>query len=175
MPLPFKKIAMLAALAAASIQFAPAQQKVAVIKLQEGLLATAELKKAQAELQAKYKPRQDALERLQREMEAISARLNNQAEVAKLNQAGVTDLQTQGQRKQREAQRIQEDLEQDFNRDRQDILARSGQRFGDIVKKVAEEKGFDVVMDINNTIYFKPVLDITNDVVAAYDKAYPAK
>lgn len=175
MSLPFKKIAMLAALAAASIQLAPAQQKVAVIKLQEGLLATAEMKKAQADLQAKYKPRQDSLERLQREMEAISAKLNNQAEVSKLSQAGVADLQAQGQRKQRDAQRIQEDLEQDFNRDRQDILARAGQRIGDIVKKVAEEKGFDVVMDINNTIYFKPALDITNEVIAAYDKAYPAK
>lgn len=175
MPLPFKKIAMLAALAAASIQLVPAQQKVAVVKLQEGLLATAEMKKAQADLQAKYKPRQDSLERLNREMEAISTKLNNQAEVSKLSQAGVADLQAQGQRKQREAQRIQEDLEADFNRDRQDILSRAGQRIGDIVKKVAEEKGFDVVMDINNTIYFKPVLDITNDVVAAYDKAYPAK
>ena len=165
---------MLAALAFASVQIGAAQQKVAVLKLQEGLLATAELKKAQADLQTKYKPRQDQLERLQREMDVISAKLNNQAEVAKLSQAGAADLQAQGQRKQREAQRIQEDLEQDFNRDRQEILARAGQRIGDIVKKVAEEKGFDVVMDINNTIYFKPVLDITNDVVAAYDKAYPA-
>lgn len=170
-----KKFMMLAAMAVASVQFASAQAKVAVIKLQDGLLATAELKKAQAELQAKYKPRQDQLERLQRELEAIQAKLNNQAEVAKLSQAGVQDLQNQGTRKQREAQRIQEDLEADFNRDRQDILSRSGQRFGDIVKKVAEAKGFDVVIDVSNTIYVKPALDITNDIVAEYDKAFPAK
>lgn len=170
-----KKYIMLAAMAIASVQFASAQSKVGVIKLQDGLLATAELKKVQADLQARFKPRQDQLERLQRELEAIQAKLNNQAEMAKLSQAGIQDLQNQGQRKQREAQRIQEDLEADFNRDRQDILSRSGQRFGDIVKKIAEEKGLDVVIDVGNTIYVKPALDITNDVVAAYDKAYPAK
>lgn len=171
----FKKFIVLAALALASIQIAAAQSKVAVVKLQEGLLATAELKKAQADLQAKYKPRQDALEKLSRELEAISAKLNNQAEIAKLSPAGVADLQAQGTRKQRDAKRIEEDLEADFNRDRQDILARAGQRMSDIVKKVAEEKGVDMVFDIGNAIYVKPALDITNDIVAAYDKAYPAK
>jgi outer membrane protein len=170
-----KKFIVLAALALASIQIAAAQSKVAVVKLQEGLLATAELKKAQADLQTKYKPRQDALEKLSRELEAISAKLNNQAEIAKLSQAGVADLQAQGTRKQRDAKRIEEDLEADFNRDRQDILARAGQRMSDIVKKVAEEKGVDMVFDIGNAIYVKPALDITNDIVAAYDKAYPAK
>jgi outer membrane protein len=170
-----KKFMLAAALALASAQFASAQLKLGVIKLQEGLLATAELKKAQAELQAKYKPRQDQLERLQRELEGIQAKLGNEGEVAKLSQAGVQDLQIQGQRKQREAQRIQEDLEADFNRDRQDILGRAGQRMGEVVKKVAEEKGLDVVLDIGNTVYIKPALDITTDVVAAYDKAHPAK
>jgi outer membrane protein len=170
-----KKFMLLGALALASIQIAAAQTKVAVIKLQEGLLATAELKKAQAELQTKFKPRQDALEKLSREIEVIAAKLQNQAEVAKLSQAGLADLQAQGQRKQRDVKRIEEDLEADFNRDRQDILARAGQRMADIVQKVAEEKGFDMVVDIGNTIYVKPALDITNDVVAAYDKAHPAK
>ena len=170
-----KKFTMLAALVLASVQFAAAQTKVAVIKLQEGLLATAELKKAQAELQVKYKPRQDALERLSRELEGIQAKLQNPAEQAKLSQAGVADLQAQGTRKQRDAKRIEEDLEADFNRDRQDILARAGQRMTDVVKKVAEEKGIDVVIDISTTIYVKPAMDVTSDVVAAYDKAYPAK
>ena len=170
-----KKFIVLAALALASIQIAAAQAKVAVVKLQEGLLATAELKKAQAELQTKYKPRQDSLEKLSRELEAISAKLQNQAEMAKLSPAGVADMQAQGTRKQRDAKRIEEDLEADFNRDRQDILSRAGQRMSDVVKKVAEEKALDMVFDISNAIYVKPALDITNDVVAAYDKAHPAK
>ena len=33
----------------------------------------------------------------------------------------------------------------------------------DIVKKLAEEKGFDVVVDTSRHVYFKPALDITNE------------
>lgn len=169
-----KKFIMMAALALASVQFATAQTKVGIIKLQEGLLATAELKKAQANLQAKYKPRQDQLEKVQRDLEAIKAKMENPKEMEKLSQAGVQDLQMQGQRREREAQRLQQDLEDDFNRDRQEILTRAGTRMNDVVKKVAEEKGLDVVVDIGNTVYFKAALDITKEIIAAYDKAYPA-
>ena len=61
------------------------------------------------------------------------------------------------------------------DRDRQDILGRSGTRMSDIVKKVAESKGLDVVVDVSNTIYFKPALDITAEATAEYNKAFPAK
>jgi Skp family chaperone for outer membrane proteins len=44
----------------------------------------------------------------------------------------------------------------------------------DVVKKLAEAKGLDVVVDQPYTVYFKAALDITNDSIAAYDKAYPA-
>ena len=45
----------------------------------------------------------------------------------------------------------------------------------EVVKKLAEEKGFDVVVDISNTVYFKPALEITTESIAAYDKTYPGK
>ena len=45
----------------------------------------------------------------------------------------------------------------------------------EVVKKLAEEKGFDVVVDVSNAVYFKPALEITTESIAAYDKAYPAK
>ena len=44
----------------------------------------------------------------------------------------------------------------------------------EVVKKLAEEKGLDVVVDLPYTVFAKPALDITTDAIAAYDKAYPA-
>jgi outer membrane protein len=44
-----------------------------------------------------------------------------------------------------------------------------------VVAKIAEEKGLDFVIDTTQAIYFKPAMDITTDVVAAYNKANPAK
>lgn len=150
---------------------ATAQTKVGVIDLQRGILGTAEIKKASNELQAKFKPRQDVLEKLQKEMAEIQQKLQSPA----TPQAQQADLQIQGQRDQREAQRLTEDLQADVERERNDILRRAGQRMTDVVKKLADEKGLDVVVDSTSTIFFKPALEITEEAIASYDKTYPVK
>jgi outer membrane protein len=150
-----------------------AQTKIAIINLQRAVLESAEIKKASAELEAKYKPRQQAIERLQKEIQALQQNLQSNA--GKLTQAAEADITAQGQRKQRELTRQTEDLQADVERERNEILGRSSQRMQEVVKKLAEEKGFDVVVDISNTVYFKPALEITTESIAAYDKAYPAK
>ena len=149
------------------------QTKVAIINLQRAVLESAEIKKASAQLEAKYKPRQQDMEKVQRELQNIQQQL--QANAGKLTPQAEADLTAQGQRRQRELQRVGEDLQADVDRERNDILTKSTQRMQEVVKKLAEEKGYDVVVDISNTVYFKPALEITNDAIAAYDKAYPAK
>ena len=150
---------------------ASAQLKVAVGNAQQAMLDSEELKKASAELEKKYKPRQDELQKLQNDLQSIQQQISS----GKLNQNAIADLQTTGTRKQRDAQRISDDLQADFDRDRQDVLAQAAQRMSDVVKKLAEEKGLDLIVDTSQTLYFKPALDITADALAAYNKAYPAK
>jgi Skp family chaperone for outer membrane proteins len=45
----------------------------------------------------------------------------------------------------------------------------------DVVKKLADEKGYDLVVEASAAVFFKTALDITKDAIAEYDKAYPAK
>ena len=156
-----------------SPSLASAQVKVGVINLQRAILETAEIKKASADMQAKYKTRQDALDKVQRELNDLQTQLQNSQ--GKLSAAGQADLEAQGQRKQREAQRLSEDLQADVDRERNDILQRAGQRMTEVLKKVAEEKNLDVVVDVTSAIFFKPALEVTNEAIAAYDKAYPLK
>lgn len=155
----------------ASLGIANAQLKVAVINSQKAILETEEIKKAQLDLTAKYKPRQDQLEKLQKDLQDIQ----NQLQSGKLNQLGEQELNAQGQKKQRDLQRVQQDLQEDADRDRNDILQRAGTRMQDVVKKLAEEKGLDIVVDSANTLFFKPSLELTTDAIAAYNKAYPVK
>ena len=54
-------------------------------------------------------------------------------------------------------------------------LQRAGMRMQEVVKKLADEKGLDLVVDSANTLFFKPTLELTNDAVVAYNKAYPIK
>lgn len=165
--------ARLIALTVALCGLAAAQSKVGIINLQRAVLETAEIKKASAELEAKYRPRQQSMEKLQKDLENIQQQLQTMGD--KLTQAAQVDLQTQGQRKQRELQRLDEDLRADVDRERNEILGRSTQKMQEVVKKLSEEKGLDVVIDVTTTIFFKPVLEVTTDAIAAYDKAHPVK
>jgi outer membrane protein len=154
-------------------QIAPAQTKVAVINLQKAVFDSAEIKKADAEMQAKFKPRQEAIDQLQREIASLSQQLQNSQ--GKLSAQAETDLTAEGQQKQRSLQRMQDDLQADATSYRNDVLAKSTQKMADVVKKIAEAKGYDMVVDSTTALYFKPVMDITAEATAAYDKAYPVK
>lgn len=150
-----------------------AQSKIAVINIQRAALETAEMKKAQADLQAKFKPKTDALQKVQSELNDIQTQL--QGSQGKLSAAGEADLQARGQRKQREFDRLNEDLQADVERDRTKILEQANSRLEAIIKKIAEEQQIDVVVDLQNRVYHKASLEITDAVIAAYDKAYPVK
>jgi outer membrane protein len=148
---------------------ASAQLKVGVVNVQKAMLDSDELKKVSSDVEAKYKPKQDELLKLQNDLQSIQQQLQSN----KLTPQAQQDLQLQGQRKQRDAQRLSDDLQQEFDRDRQDILGKAAAKMTEVVKKVAEEKGFDMVIDVSQALYFKPAMDISADVLAAYNKAYP--
>lgn len=161
--------AFVPALSANAQAIAPA--KVAIINAQKAVADTQEIKKAQTALEAKYRPRQDAIQKLQNQLQTIQQQLGVQ-NIAPDREA---QLRADGTLKQKELQRLSEDLQSDVNNERQDILGRAGRQMTDVVKKIAEERGLDVVVDTTNTIYYKPALEITTEATAAYDKAYPAK
>jgi len=160
-------------LLAAGCVTAAAQTKVGVVNLQRALLETAELKKASAALEAKYKPRQSEIEKIRKELEDLQQKLQSLA--GKLTPQAEQEMTLQAQRKQRDLQRLSEDLQTDVDEERNEILTKTGQRMREIINKLAEAKGLDVVIDVGNTLYFKPALDLTQEATAAYDKAYPVK
>ena len=150
---------------------ASAQMKIGVINVQKALADTDELKKASADKTKKYQPRQDEMDKLQKDLESIDAQLNS----GKLNQQAQADLQTQGTRKQRDLQRLSDDMQADVDRDRQAILAKMSQKMQDVINKLAEDKGLDLIVEASQTLYSKPVYDLTADATTAYNKANPAK
>jgi outer membrane protein len=160
------------ALLAASVLL-PAQTKLAIINSQQAVLDTAEIKKAQAELEAKFKPRQAEIERVQNEIAGLQAKL--QQGQGKITAQEEQNLTAQGQRRQRELQRLTEDLQADVDRERNEILERVGKRMQDVVRKMSDARGFDVVIDVSNTVHYKPTLEITKEATVEYDKAYPVK
>jgi outer membrane protein len=170
----FRSVSLLIASAVAASglaaqDFAPV--KVAIINLQLAVSQTAEIKKEVAAMEAKYSPRQKAIESLQRELGDIQ----KQAQTPNVQPGREAELQSQFTTKQKQLQRLQEDLQADVNAERQEVLGRVGRQMADIVKVLAEQKGVDVVIDVTNTLYFKPSLDLTTAAAVAYDKAHPVQ
>jgi outer membrane protein len=165
------RIARLAMLAAIALGCVTGQGvKLGIVNSQKAMLDTSEIKKAQLDLETKYKPRQEQLAQLQKDLSLLQAQIQS----GKLTPAAQQDVTAQGQRKEREYQRVSEDLQADVDRDRNDILARTSQRMREVVSKLGNEKGLDVVIDSANTVFYKAALDLTAEATVAYDKAYPA-
>ncbi len=152
-------------------QLAPAQTKVAIVDIQRAVFESAEIKKADADMQATFRPRQQVAEKLQQEINTIAQQLQTNA--GKMTQQQEADLNAEGKRKQVDLTRMNEDLQADAERYRNETLSRSSAKMTEVVKKVAEEKGYDLVVEKSTTLYFKPAMDITNDAIAAYNKTYP--
>src|SRR5258706_12626794 len=120
------------------------QAKVAVVNFQNAVLSTAEIQKALKELAAKYKPRQDALQKGQQELSDIQTQL--QASQGKLSSAGEADLQARGQRKQTQLQRLNDDLTADFEAERDDAIRKSSTRMQELLSKAAEGKRLNLIV-----------------------------
>ena len=145
-----------------------AQTKVAVISFQNALLETADMKKQSAELEAKYKDRQDELTELSAELQEI------QAQLATVTGAGAQELQIEGQRKQRTAQRLTEDLQSDVEFDRQNILNGASVRMRDVIQDLRTERGLDLIIDGGSILAASALIDLTADATRAYDEKHPA-
>ena len=145
-----------------------AQSKVAVVNFQEALLATADMKKESAALEAKYKSRQDELNALSQELQSI------QVKVQTASGAELARLQSEGQRKQITAQRLTEDLQSDVEFDRQSILAAASGRMREIVQSLRVEKGFDLIVDASSVLATDPLINLTAEATQAYDAKHPA-
>ncbi|HLH04470.1 MAG TPA: OmpH family outer membrane protein [Bryobacteraceae bacterium] len=148
-----------------------APAKVGIVNAQKAVADTQEIKKAQATLEAKYRPRQQAIAQLQNDLQSIQQQLT----APNLTPDREAQLRQTGADKQKQLQRANEDLQSDVNAERQDILGRAGRQMSEIIRKLAEQRGLDVIVDVTNTLYYKPALDLTAEATADYDKAYPAK
>jgi outer membrane protein len=149
---------------------ASAQVKIGVINVQKALADTDELKKSSADLQKKFQPRTDELMKMQKELEDIETQLSS----GKLNAQAAQELQSKGARLQRDQQRLQDDMQSEVDRDRQDILASMSKKMQDVISKLAESKGLDLIVEASQTLYNKPALDLTAEATTAYNQANPA-
>ncbi len=148
--------------------------KIGVVAVDRLLADSAEGKVAQADLERKFAPRERELQARAAEIEKLQADLQQRA--ATLSEAERQRRLLDVQQKQKSLERMNEDVTAEFNAARQDVLARMAKRVNDVVQKFGKENGFHLIFDAAQagTLFAATGADLTAQVLAVYDKQYPA-
>ena len=156
---------------------AAAPMKVAVLNVQQAILGTAEGKQSQAELQSQFAPRQTEIENLTRQIGDIRDRLDKGQRT--LSDDEKLRLQRQGETISRQLQRKQEDLQQDINESRGEVINRIGQKLLEVLDRYARENNYSLVLDnsgqATSVLWASNLIDITQDIIRLYDQANPIR
>ena len=156
---------------------ASAPAKIAVLNVRNAIVATAEGKLAQAQLQSQFAPKQNDLQNMQKQIEDVQRRLNEGARTLSDDEKG--KLQRQGDLLTRRLQRGNDDLNEELNAAQGEIVDAIGRKMLDVLDRYARENGFTVVLDTSaqgtSVVYGSSQADITQEIVRLYDQAYPVK
>jgi Skp family chaperone for outer membrane proteins len=148
--------------------------RIGVINIQEAIIGTGEGKKALADIQKKYEPRRNDLQRQEQEISALQDQLQKQANT--LSDEEKLRLQRELDEKQRLFKRAQEDAQADYQNDNQEAIRRVGQKMVRVINEYAQQNGFVLVVDDSQLpVYFVAKgNDLTDVIMKRYDAANPA-
>jgi len=148
--------------------------KIAVIQFQPAVTATNEFQRDFAALQKKFEPKQTELKNLGNEIDRLVQDL--QTNGAKLSEAEQASRARIIDSKKKQAQRLSDDDQNDFQQALQEILNRVAAKVGDLLTSYANEQGYTLVVDRTEkqdetpvVLWANPALDITQQVVDAYN------
>jgi outer membrane protein len=148
--------------------------KIGLVNIQEAILSTADGKKAMAELQKKYQPRQQEIQKLQQDIQAISDQLQKQA--ATLSDEEQRRLNRDLEDKQKILKRNTEDAQADFNSDRDEMYRRIGQKVVKVIDDYARQNGFSLIIGSDQVpiYYATKEVELTAEIVKLFDAANPS-
>jgi Skp family chaperone for outer membrane proteins len=149
--------------------------KIAFMSIQQAIAFCDEGKRESAILDQYVGAKSAELQKLQKEVETLKTQLEVQG--SKLTDEARMDLADQIEAKDTNAQRFQQDTQKDIEKRRQKLQDGIARKMLPVIEKVAKDKGVSVIqfVDVAQIFgYVDPSLVVTDDVVKAYNLAYPA-
>lgn len=150
--------------------------KIVMINFNAAVLQTTEAKQALSGVQSKLTPRQTALKTLNTEVETLSKDL--QAKASTLSEADrVSRERTLGE-KQRQLQRDAQDLKSDLQTESQQVYQQVAQKLYGFLQSYGTQHSYTMIVERGSDAapvvwYTAPQIDITEEVVKAYNAAPP--
>jgi outer membrane protein len=149
--------------------------KVAVISIQQAIMATKEGAAAGAVLQQKYAPKQAEFERRKADIDALTDQLKKGGaamdDAAKAKLSREIDAKTKGL--QRDAQEAGQDSQDDMSK----VYNEIGDKMLQVIEPYAYQNGYAVVLDVGGqqtpVLWAAGSANITADIIKLYDQAHP--
>jgi len=149
--------------------------KVAVISMRQAIGASAEGKQAILEMQARFKPRQQELELLGKQLGNLQQKLN--AGQSTITEEEKDDLNTQVTRVTQELNRKKSQYQEDLTAAQEEFVKHIGRKVVDVLRHYAQENGYVAILDSSAQnspiLYASKNIDITPAILKLYDTTYP--
>lgn len=147
--------------------------KIAVIAIQQAIIATKDGQKAAAELDAKAAPKKKELEQKQNDINSLQDQLSKGQNT--LSESTKGDLYKNIESKKKSLQRDYEDAQAEMDQEQQKLLQQLGQKMMAVIERYARDNGYTMVVDVSNpqtpVLYASPSIDITKEIIELYDKS----
>jgi outer membrane protein len=148
--------------------------KIAVIAFQAAVGQTNEFRRNYADLQKKYEPKRQQLKTLSDEIDKLTKQLQTQG--GTLSDAERASRANSIDDKKKQAQRIAEDAQNDFQQEMQEVFGGVASKVGDLLTSYAQQQGYTLVVDSSQqqqqaptVLYWNPSTDITKSIIDAYN------
>lgn len=168
--------APVAASSAAAVGSGVRPSKVGVIEIQAAILNTKDGQKAQQEFATRFDPTKKELEKKAAEINDLKEKLQRGS--AAMADAAKQDLQRSIEAKTKSYNRELEDANAEMQQDQQKVLQELEGKMEQVIEKYAQANGYVVIIDVSNpqtpVMYASSQVNITKDIVDAYDKMNPS-
>jgi outer membrane protein len=160
---------LLVMMVAMGVSVAKAETKIAVIDMQKAIQATAQGKKAKAELEGDFEKKKKDLQKMEADLKKMNEDLEKKKSVLSEDALGKKQAEFQDEMmKYREAMgKSQMEIQKKEASLTKPIL----DKMKGVIEKVAKDKGFNMVVEHGQgVLYAEKNIDITDDVVKAFEK-----
>lgn len=125
------------------------------------------------ELEAMGAQKQKELNRKKKALDDLNDKYQKTVKAGKPDPA----LQEQLKRLQRELDRDAQEAQSDVDSSRKDRIQTIGNKAVDVIRKYGKENGYTAIfrVDSGEMVYVDPSVDVTDKIIAEYNKEHPAK
>ncbi len=150
--------------AGAAIKIGVVDMERAVNNCKEGKRAQAELRRKADKFESELKGLRDEVQRLRKELENSAMLLKPEAKLSK---------QRDFERSLRKFQDRQRDAKGEMMEGQREVFAPILRKMQKVIQAIGAKGGYELITESRAALYFPKSADITNQVIAAYDKTHP--